>query len=195
MTGNCFHTGCKSGNNGSKCHLFKLTAKSSSEIKSAWLSNIPKRRGKEWDFNKSRLCHLHFEDKYVIKVSVVKMNDVIIASEPRNNWTLTSDAIPTLFSNELVPKYFDRSSRKRKSPLIRKEIIKKKPLSITTSKHLITKPQCFQVIVDNSVLINLPNKYWSLNVDVVKKIITVMELGELSKDSSYFPINKWLQVH
>uniref|UniRef100_T1JNT0 THAP-type domain-containing protein n=1 Tax=Strigamia maritima TaxID=126957 RepID=T1JNT0_STRMM len=129
VSGNCFHTGCKSGNNGSKAekvHLFKCPKGASEETKQIWIQHIPKRDGKKWDFNQHRFCHKHFEDNYIISKREVTLNGVVIASSPLKCWTLTNNAVPTIFANSVVPETYNKQLKRRKSPKRRDPIPSKR---------------------------------------------------------------------
>lgn len=89
------------------------------DIKTSWLLNIPKQQGKTFDFAVHHLCQKHFEDKFILKTNTVTMGSQVIAQTPRIRWKLTDDAVPTIFSNTKVPKYYDRKISERKPPKIR----------------------------------------------------------------------------
>src|SRR4051794_17509310 len=99
----CFVVGCTSGNNGGKCHLFKAPKTAD---KQEWLRSVPKRQGKDFDFNKSKVCHLHFEEKFIVKSDeYIVINGERIRRPCQQRWSLTANAIPTKFSNDRVPEY------------------------------------------------------------------------------------------
>ncbi|ODM87316.1 Transposable element P transposase [Orchesella cincta] len=115
----CFVPGCTTGNgrgHHGPVHLFKFPRKATADTKMNWESNIPKREDRKWNFSSSQLCHLHFEDKFIEKTKRVMMGSVVMAEEPRKQWTLTTDAVPTIFSNRNVPKYFDKKVASRRPP-------------------------------------------------------------------------------
>ncbi|CAL8071306.1 unnamed protein product [Orchesella dallaii] len=113
----CYIPGCKSGNGtSSKDHLFTCSKSVSEEIKERWRTNVPKRKDKPFDISKCKICHLHFEENFIIKTSKVMLGTEIMKEEPRKKWQLTKDAYPTIFSSNIVPQYFDKKIIVRKPP-------------------------------------------------------------------------------
>jgi len=82
-------------------------------------------KAKTFNFQKSTLCFLHFEVKYIIEENVITLNGNVIARENRKRWKLSPDAVPTLFSNDIVPSYFNKTTVKRKPPKERYVNVKK----------------------------------------------------------------------
>jgi len=128
----CFHVGCTSGHNGSNykpCHLFKLPKQASDEIRQEWLRNIPKRKGVVFDVKKNSLCHLHFDDKFIVKnvfINYCGAGGENLVPFERKNWTLSKDAVPTLFENEKVSSVYNRPIPKRRSITKRQDPVPKK---------------------------------------------------------------------
>ena len=153
----CFVVGCKSGNNGSKCHLFKAPKTADKE---AWIRAIPKRQGKEFNFNSSRLCHLHFDEKFIIKSpEFIVINGEKVPRPCKSHWTLTPNAVPHKFSNEKVPSYFDRPL-KRKSPKKRNSYSSKR---MKVAKMELEKPpDLHRLVCMKASDIKLPSKSWLL---------------------------------
>jgi len=114
----CFVYGCKTGyKKGATTHFFRIPKSATETVKTKWLSVLNKTRSdRKFDRNKPshHVCHLHFEDRYIVKEDITKVgNDISIL--PRQHWTLTQDAVPSIFPtiprNPKCP-----SPRKRKAP-------------------------------------------------------------------------------
>jgi len=55
-----------------------------------------------FSFEADRICHLHFEEEYLIKEHFIFYNGEKVSQGPRKCWTLKNDAVPTRFSNSKV---------------------------------------------------------------------------------------------
>jgi len=124
----CFHVGCTTGysKNYTKCHLFKLKNSASEDIKRQWITAYLKENTLSLTLIEVH-CDLHFDSKFITKHYVINYGDradrVEIQGE-RKNWTLTNDAVPTIFENQFSPIY-NRPLLKRKAPTERSVIRKK----------------------------------------------------------------------
>ena len=134
----CFSPGCKSGYrsknkiNEEKIHFFKVKQKDLQ----AWSGIIPRKDKILSD--KCSICHLHFEDRFLVKEDKHIINGQTVVM-PRLRWTLTEDAIPTKFPN--LPKYLSRTEpKKRTSPSKRKrtDVLQIKASSIQQKAGNIT---------------------------------------------------------
>ena len=117
----CFVVGCKSGYNSKSAHLFRAPKTAD---KALWLRNIPKRQNVDFDLSKSVLCDKHF-DSSLIKSNqrtIIIINGEEVPLPTRLKLTLVETAVPTLFSNEKLPSYYDKKCS-RKAPKERKSDI------------------------------------------------------------------------
>ncbi|CAL8136480.1 unnamed protein product [Orchesella dallaii] len=110
----CYIPGCKTGNGSSNSknpvHIFRISSKADEHTRQKWIQNVPKRTDKPWDFSTCSLCYLHFEDKFIVKTIKVMLGDIVMVEEPRKKWKLADDAVPTVFANQIVPKYYNRKA-------------------------------------------------------------------------------------
>jgi len=100
----CFVYRCNSGNNWSdkSTQLFRIPKSLGIDEERKWLSVLNKTDKKFDKKNKNhRICHLHFEDKYLVKEDCTQIGTETV-SLPRQCWMLTHDAIPTIFPT--IPK-------------------------------------------------------------------------------------------
>ena len=110
----CWATGCQSGYNPETTrnrHFFR--APKDDERRRLWNRKIP-RVGVL--LSSHSLCDLHFDEQYILKTYDIVVNGVK-TSLPRGKWTLTNDAIPSIFPN--VPKYLSSDMPKRRRKLCR----------------------------------------------------------------------------
>ena len=129
----CFVFGCNSGyKKDVKCHFFRLHRAVTAETVSKWSAILSKvRSDKKFDRSNvnHRVCQNHFEDRYLVKEDVITVGhdrNVI----PRIHWTITNDAVPTIFPS--IPRNHVKSSPgKRKLPVDRR---RKKVLTCTCLK-------------------------------------------------------------
>jgi len=211
----CFHVGCTSGHNGSNykpCHLFKLPKQASEEIRQEWLRNIPKRKGVVFDVKKNSLCHLHFDDKFIVKNVFINYGGAggenLIPFE-RKNWTLSKDAVPTLFENEKVSSIYNRSVPKRRSITKRQDHVPKKPKPNTAqsqsqpSSHLkdTTLDPCsdnegtdsISSTIRNEIEHIMPPAGWHTNSSDGVLSVTFYKLGHITNDF-FYDIHKLVRV-
>lgn len=106
----------------------------STDTKRLWIKNIPKRQDREFDFGKCYVCFKHFEEKFLVKTTVI--NSVLNIVVNRKKWTLTPDAVPTIFESSRIPTYLSKVSKPRRPPLERKA-----PRTIENSKICVQAEQ------------------------------------------------------
>ncbi|ODM89329.1 Transposable element P transposase [Orchesella cincta] len=97
----CFVPGCKTGN-------------------TQWSGRFTYSSSREMQ---PKICHLHFEEDFIVKTDKVMMGSVVMTEKQRKLWTLTPNAVPTKFSNTVIPKYFDKKVQARKPPAERQQIV------------------------------------------------------------------------
>jgi len=85
-------------NSGSKRHFFSVPANKCAD----WNRRIPRHGVLS---TKHYLCDLHFEEHFLVKADILNIGGKA-ESFPRLRWSLTDDAIPTLFPN--IPKYLSK---------------------------------------------------------------------------------------
>jgi len=71
-----------------------------------WTVNIPC-RFYPFDFEKHQLCYKHFEPKYLVQKSEEEGTPLNIL-----DWTLSPDAVPTLFDTSVLDKSLDKKRRR-----------------------------------------------------------------------------------
>ena len=103
MPKTCWAPGCVSDyrsslNSGSKRHFFSVPANKCAD----WNRRIPRDGVLS---AKHYLCDLHFEEHFLVKADILNIGGKA-ESFPRLRWSLTDDAIPTLFPN--IPKYLSK---------------------------------------------------------------------------------------
>jgi len=107
MTRTCWAPGCRSGydQNASGRHFFMAPKNRLEE----WNRRIPRKGALK---TSHALCDLHFEDRFIIKSDQFHINGQTV-SMPRDNWRLTTDAVPTVFPN--LPKYLSSKLPRRRN--------------------------------------------------------------------------------
>ncbi|ODM92118.1 DNA transposase THAP9 [Orchesella cincta] len=131
----CFIPGCntrKRSEDEDALHVFKIPTKATFETRQKWVSSIPRKVDNisplvspnplklphiGFDLSRHRLCHRHFEEKYIVKSRKVSIGGQVIAEEARLHWTLSPDAVPTIFPGCNTPKYYKRVYTSRTSPV------------------------------------------------------------------------------
>jgi len=186
----CFHVGCTTGysKNYTKCHLFKLKKSASEDIKRQWIKNIPKRKHIEFDVNRSSLCDLHFDSKFIIKHYVIHYGDRVEIQGERKNWTLTNDAVPTIFQNHHVSPIYNRPLLKRKAPtersVIPKKLFKMVPNNTSDSETTTEVPSTPSSIYDDTEKIQLPNQWHLVSSGKDIQAISIYKFGPISANNS-----------
>lgn len=138
---------------------FTLGARASPEMRKAWVHNIPKRADLPFNPDKHCICYKHFEEKYIVKRQrdIHFPNGDVLRGPERKRWTLTDDAIPTKFSNQLIPKYYDKRAQ-RKPPKSRRssEASKASTQTLLETKETRTGPAALENLEIQEIKPSLP---------------------------------------
>lgn len=99
----------------------RISRHANEDTRRKWIKSIPKQKFKSFNFKSCYLCDAHFEPQFIRKTRQVVRHDnkEVIAEEPLKVWNLTDDAYPTVFSNQVILKYFDKKCPTRGPPTVR----------------------------------------------------------------------------
>lgn len=118
MPNKCCVPGCRS--NYEKETQYKTIFKfpKAADLRKKWVQKIQR---DEWlPSEHSVVCASHFDEKFIVKIDVSTDKLGNIQEFPKNRWTLTSDAVPTIFPN--LPKYLSKPTvTVRTNPEARRE--------------------------------------------------------------------------
>ncbi|XP_077486363.1 uncharacterized protein LOC144097541 [Amblyomma americanum] len=121
MPNTCCVPGCRSGYKGvtEKVSLFRFPA--DKELSEKWKRAIPREEAGDFNFDSkyARVCDRHFHAAHIIRVEEFAVNGDAVSLQ-RGRPALRPDALPRIF--EGLPGYLTKSKQRRRSPVARKQV-------------------------------------------------------------------------